>query len=98
MPSTPKGDFIYVNFLALLDLEVYVSIKPAIDEGTSDVICSVTPGDTILFRHPNKMFVSFKSKALESKFYMQAYYSSTVNSDSIDNERRCSDKGSSLGL
>ena len=32
LPSTPVGDFIYVNFFALENVETFVSIKPAIDE------------------------------------------------------------------
>lgn len=91
MPSAPQGDYVYVNFFALSGVQTFVSIKPAIDEGRNDVTCAVQPGDTILIRHPNKLYLSFRSEGADSKFFINAIYSPTLNGDSYDNVERCSD-------
>ena len=48
-------------------------------------------------RHPDKFFISFKSKVIDgSKFFINAYYSPTPTSDSYQNAQMCSDGGRSV--
>jgi len=61
MPSVDDGDFVYVEFFALSNVQTTIFIKPAIDESKDDVICNVFSGDILLLRHPDKMYVSFKA-------------------------------------
>ena len=72
MPNTAQGDYIYVNFVALSDIEAFVTIKNAIDEKQNDVTCKVSSGDTILIQHPNKLYMSFKAQDFDSKFFINA--------------------------
>lgn len=97
MPNAPQGDFVYINFLALSGVETFVTIKAAIDEKSRDVTCNVRSGDTILIRHPNKLYLSFRAKDVDNKFFINASYAAELTSDSYDNVERCSDKGANLG-
>lgn len=95
MPNVNKGDLVYVQFIFLQNLDVFVSIKEDLTD--SDIVCDVEPGEFILVRHPNKLYVSFKSKGPDAKFFLQAYYAKTATADAYVNKQRCSDKGKSLG-
>ena len=48
-------------------------------------------------RHPNKMYISFKSSGVDSKFFINASYSSTLTGANFANSFKCSDKGANLG-
>ena len=98
MPEASEGDFIYVHFFTLSTVDVYVNIRRAVDEGSNDISCQVNQGDTILFQHPNKMYLSFLSSGSESKFYLNIFYSPQLTGATYDNFMRCSDNGASLSL
>ena len=48
----------YVEITSLSNVQAFVSIKADISDPDS-VICNVGNGDTILLRHPNKLFMSY---------------------------------------
>jgi len=97
MSSAATGDYLYVQFFTLSSVQAYLTIKRAIDEKSTDVTCNVFSGDVLLFRHPNKMYLTFKSQGVSSKFFVNASYSKTLTSTKFVNTLRCSDKGESLG-
>lgn len=68
MPNVNKGDLIYVRFIILQNVETFVSIKENIDD--PDIVCNVQAEDWILVRHPNKLYISFKSTGEDSKFFL----------------------------
>ena len=59
MPAVREGTFMYVEFMTMKDVETLVSIKGRFD--LPDVTCSVSQGDILLVRHPDKLYVSFKA-------------------------------------
>ena len=90
-----QGDFIYVKFISLSQVQTFVSLKTSIDD--EDVTCTVKGGDILLVRHPMKMYLSFKSEDLNAKFFINAFYSQSLTDDAYINKSACSDKGASLG-
>ena len=90
-----QGDFIYVKFTSLSQVQTFVSLKTSIDD--EDVICAVQGGDILLVRHPMKMYISFTSEDINAKFFINAYYSQSLTADAYVNHSVCSDGGASLG-
>ena len=95
MQNVKKGDFVYVTFTQIRKVQTFISIKSRIDD--KDVICGVSEGDTFVFRHPDKMYLSFISQQTDAKFYVNSYYSNKLTKYSYVNEKNCSDKGAHLG-
>ena len=75
-----------------------MNIKQAVDEDVNDVICSAQSDDIIIFRHPNKMYLTFKSSGLQSKFFVKVSYLRELTNVSYMNKDRCSDQGANLGI
>ena len=48
-------------------------------------------------RYPNKMYISFKSSGVNSKFFINASFSTTLTGADYDNKQACSDRGANLG-
>ena len=90
-----QGDFIYVKFTSLSQVQTFVSLKTSIDD--EDVICAIQGGDILLVRHPMKMYVSFTSEDINAKFFINAFYSQSLTDDAYVNHSACSDGGASLG-
>ena len=57
--SVNQGDFVYVKFTSLSQVQTFVSLKTSIDD--EDVTCGVKGGDILVVRHPMKMYISFMS-------------------------------------
>ena len=60
MQSVDEGTFLYVEFMTMTSVETFISIKRNVDE--PDITCTVSQGDVILLRHPNKLYLSFKAE------------------------------------
>ena len=95
MQNVSSGDFVYVKFTSMSKVETFVSLKTSIED--EDVTCKVTSGDTIVIRHPMKLYLSFVSEGLDAKFFINTYYSPTQTGEKYANEKACSDEGASLG-
>ena len=95
MQNVEEGTFMYVEFMTMTSVETFISIKRSVDE--PDITCSVSQGDVILLRHPNKLYLSFKAESSSAKFFIHASYSATQKNTKFVNKEKCSDAGASLG-
>ena len=90
------GDYLYLQIVSLSNSEAFITVAEQMTD-TSPVYCAINAGTTLVARNPDKFFISFKSKVTDgSKFFMNAYYSPTLTSDTFQNAQLCSDGGANL--
>ena len=77
-------------------ISTFVSIKS--DINAENVECQVATDDILVFRYPDKMYISFKAIDTSPKFYLTTYFSQTLLSDKYVNEAACTDQGAHLKL
>ena len=95
-PTANPGDYLYLSMVSLVNTEAFITITKSMTE-TAPVYCAIAAGTTLVARHPDKFFISFKSKVIDgSKFFINAYYSPTLTSDAYQNAQMCSDGGRSV--
>lgn len=89
-------DFLYLTFIAMNNVEAFVTITPSMD--SEDIIyCQVSAGDTLLAKHPNKFFISFRSTVSDdSRFYLNTWFDGNKTMLPYANIERCTDKGASI--
>ena len=62
-----------VNFFLMKNVDIFISIKDNID--APDVTCNVLQGDTLIFKHPSKMYISLQAASDDAAFSINSWYS-----------------------
>ena len=85
-----------VNFFLMKNVDIFISIKDNID--APDVTCNVLQGDTLIFKHPSKMYISLQAASDDAAFSINSWYSPELkNPPDFTNRQACSDFGAHIG-
>lgn len=77
-------------------MTVFVSIKENIDD--ADITCGVRQGDTLVLKHPQKLYLSVEAVGQGAGYSINARYSNSVSNINYVNMAACSDQGLHLGV
>jgi hypothetical protein len=93
--NASDGDLIYFKLITILKSSVSVVIANDMNDGSSRIVCVLNAGQTVVARHPQKIFISFLSQTpSESGFFFQLYFSKqVVAKDLFVNSKVCDDNG-----